>query len=69
MLTATRPLTDAQRACMQPFLNTYSVIYVGNAARIRLFREAVVWIARAGDPGRWRQLPAEYGMWKSVYRR
>ena len=33
----------------------------------RLFLEAVCWIIRTGAP--WRDLPREYGHWKSVYNR
>jgi transposase len=33
----------------------------------RLFIEAVCWVIRTGVP--WRDLPPEYGSWKTVYNR
>ena len=37
------------------------------AADNRLFVEAVLWIARAGAP--WRDLPDDFGLWNTVFRR
>jgi len=60
-------LTDAQWAKMEPH-------YLGkpsdpgrSGGDNRLFVEAVLWIARTGSP--WRDLPAAFGRWSSVFRR
>lgn len=37
------------------------------AADTRLFLEAVLWRVRTGSP--WRDLPAEFGNWNSIFRR
>jgi transposase len=40
----------------------------GKAAKDnRLFLDAVLWIAKTGAP--WRDLPARFGLWNSVWRR
>ena len=39
----------------------------GRVADIRLFVEAVLYTARVGNP--WRDLPREFGHWRSVYAR
>ncbi|ACL62637.1 transposase and inactivated derivative (plasmid) [Methylobacterium nodulans ORS 2060] len=37
------------------------------AADTRLFVEALFWMARVGSP--WRDLPASFGKWNSVFQR
>jgi len=60
-------LSDAQWAKMEP----HCLGKPGDPGRSgrnnRLFVEAVLWIARTGSP--WRDLPAGFGHWSSVYTR
>ena len=42
-------------------------IHVGDREKIRIFIEAVYWMARSG--AQWRLLPKEYGYWNTVYQR
>jgi transposase len=62
-----RWLRDDQWQRLEPMLPGKA----GDAGRTgennRLFIEAVLWIARTGSP--WRDLPAEFGLWNSVYTR
>jgi transposase len=60
-------LTDAQWAKMEP----HCLGKVGDPGRSgsnnRVFVEGVLWIARTGSP--WRDLPAGFGNWSTVYTR
>src|SRR5258708_38438073 len=65
MLPITFP--DSHWQTIYPFLKTCPGIYVGDELKCRRFVEAVLWIARSGDP--WRLLPREYGKWNSLFKR
>src|SRR5215217_3995601 len=60
-------LSDAQWAKMEP----HCLGKPGDPGRSgknnRLFVEAVLWIVRTGSP--WRDLPASFGNWSTVYTR
>lgn len=61
-------LTDAQWASLRPLLPAES----GRRGRPysqshRTTVEAILWIARTGAP--WRDLPARYGRWGTIYQR
>jgi transposase len=49
------------------FLQDYPRIHTANEAGVRLFVEAVLWMARSGAA--WRFLPESYGDWNKVYKR
>lgn len=59
-------LTDAQWEKMAPHCKGRPQD-PGRTGDNRRFVEAVLWIARTGCP--WRDLPAEFGHWNSVYDR
>jgi transposase len=60
-------LSDCQWAKMEP----HCLGKAGDPGRSghnnRLFVEGVLWIARTGSP--WRDLPAQFGKWNTVFRR
>ena len=60
-------LSDAMWARLAPHLPGKSGDPGRSDADNRLFMEAVLWMARVGAP--WRDLPAQFGAWNSVFRR
>jgi transposase len=58
-------LTDAQWAKMEPHCLGKATDPGRSGSDNRLFLEAVLWIARTGSP--WRDLPASFGKWNTVY--
>ena len=58
-------LTDAQWAKMEPLCLGKPCDPGRSGKNNRLFVEAVLWIARTGGP--WRDLPASFGHWNSVF--
>ena len=60
-------LSDDQYELIAPWLPGKATDPGRTATDNRLFVEAVLWIARTGSP--WRDLPAEFGAWNSVYKR
>lgn len=59
-------LTDAQWKRLEPLLPPRGGRGRPNRPH-RLMVEAMIWILRTGAP--WRDLPSEYGSWKTVYTR
>jgi putative transposase len=49
------------------YLRSERKIHTGNKENVRLFLEAMYWLARSG--AQWRFLPEEYGYWNSLYQR
>jgi transposase len=60
-------ITDEQWGFIEPLLPGREGDPGGRGADNRLFVNAVVWIARTGAP--WRDLPARFGAWNSVFQR
>ena len=49
------------------FLKSFKNIYTCGAIKCKKFLEAIYWMVRTG--AQWRELPAEYGKWNSVFDR
>ena len=62
-----RIISDSQWERVAPLLPGKDGDRGRSARDNREFLEAVLWIARTGAP--WRDLPNEYGLWNSVFRR
>lgn len=60
-------LTDAQWAMIEPYCLGKRTDPGQTGRDPRLFMEAVLWIVRTG--AQWRELPAEFGNWNSVFKR
>ncbi|KAA5602941.1 IS5 family transposase [Blastochloris sulfoviridis] len=60
-------LTDAQWAKMEPHCLGKPTDPGRSGKDNRLFIEAVLWIVRTGSP--WRDLPASFGNWNTVFKR
>lgn len=58
-------LRDEQWKRIEPLMQGKDGDRGRSGANNRLFIEAVLWLARTGSP--WRDLPAEFGPWNSVY--
>ena len=67
MTTERFVITDRQWALMEPHCLGKETDPGRTGGDGRLFLEAVLWIARTGSP--WRDLPAHFGKWNSVFKR
>jgi transposase len=63
----TKALDKQQGIRIIEFLRRHRRVYVGQEAACLRFLSGVYWVCRSG--AQWRELPAEYGPWNSVYKR
>ncbi len=60
-------IADALWVRIEPFLPGWAGNPGVTAGNNRLFLEAVLWRVRTGAP--WRDLPADFGKWNSIFKR
>ncbi len=60
-------ITDRQWALIEPHCLGKATDPGRSGGDNRMFLEAVLWIARTGSP--WRDLPAHFGKWNTVFKR
>ena len=58
---------DAQWASLLSCIHALPGVWKNDEPALRRFVEAALWVGRTGAP--WRDLPAELGLWASVYHR
>lgn len=63
----TKALRKDQLSKIMTFLRNHPRAYVGAEAVCQRFLAGVLWIVHSG--AQWRELPAQYGHWNSVYKR
>ena len=61
-----RLMTDDKWAIFEPFLKRWPVLGSRPTLDHRRTLDCITWIGRTGEP--WRDLPAEFGNWNSVWR-
>ena len=62
-----KQLSKDQKHKIIEFLRQHRRAYVGDETTCERFLDGVYWMARSG--AQWRELPAAYGHWNSVYKR
>ena len=67
MLSERFMISETQWQLIEPHCSGRRTDHGRNVSAARLFMEAVLWIAQTGTP--WRDLPAEFGKWNSVFSR
>ena len=58
-------ITNEAWGKMLVFFKSIKGIYVGKEGGLKIFLEAIYWIARTG--AQWREVPEKYGNWNSIF--